>query len=60
MVSINKNAKAKKSKIDFYTPYTLRNALTKGDFLTRIGMLIMGAGNIFRKQIGKGIFYLFF
>jgi len=60
MVSIKKNAKAKKSKIDFYTPYTLRNALTKGDFLTRIGMLIMGAGNIFRKQIGKGIFYLFF
>lgn len=60
MVSIKKNAKAKKSKIDFYTPYTLRNALTKGDFLTRIGVLIMGAGNIFRKQIGKGIFYLFF
>lgn len=60
MVSIKKKAKANKSKIDFYTPYTFKNALTKGDFLTRIGMLIMGAGNLFRKQIGKGIFYLFF
>ena len=33
---------------EFYTPYTVKAALTKGDVFTYITMLIMGFGNIVR------------
>jgi arabinogalactan oligomer/maltooligosaccharide transport system permease protein len=56
-----KNKKIKsKENTDFYSPYTMKNAITKGDIFTKIAMLVMGFGNVARKQIGKGIFFLFF
>lgn len=47
-------------KADYIPPsrYTLRAALTQGDVLTRVSFLILGAGNIARKQIVKGILFL--
>lgn len=43
---------------EFYTPYTVKAALTKGDVFTYITMLIMGLGNIVRGQIVKGLLFL--
>ena len=43
---------------EFYTPYTVKAALTKGDVFTYITMLIMGFGNIVRGQIVKGLLFL--
>ncbi len=37
---------------------SVRNALKEGDLLTRLSVLIMGAGNIGRKQFIKGFLYL--
>ncbi len=50
--------KAAKSKKEFFNPYSLKNAVTKGDVLTRLSMLIMGLGNLAHKQIIKGLLYL--
>lgn len=51
--------KMKKKKVsDFYTPYTVRAAVKNGDAFTRLSMLIMGFGNMARKQFLKGIMYL--
>ena len=52
-----KKAKVGNNK-EFTTPYTVTNAVTKGDFITKLSMLIMGLGNIAHKQIGKGICFL--
>lgn len=52
-----KKAKGGNNK-EFATPYTVTNAVTKGDFITKLSMLIMGLGNIAHKQIGKGICFL--
>ncbi|MGN0351419.1 MAG: carbohydrate ABC transporter permease [Roseburia sp.] len=49
---------AKKSKKEFFNPYSLKNAVTKGDIFTRLSMLIMGLGNLAHKQIGKGLMFL--
>lgn len=43
---------------EFYTPYTVKNALCKGDVFTYISALIMGFGNMVRGQIIKGLLFL--
>lgn len=48
--------KKKKGKI-VSSPYTLKNALAKGDWATRLTVLIMGAGNIAKGQVVKGILF---
>jgi len=49
---------SKKKKSEFKSPYTVANALTKGDIFTRLSVVIMGLGNAARKQIGKGLIFL--
>lgn len=46
------------SKKEFADPYTVINAVTKGNIITKLSMLVMGLGNIAHKQIGKGIAFL--
>ena len=46
------------SKKEFADPYTVTNAVTKGNIITKLSMLVMGLGNIAHKQIGKGIMFL--
>lgn len=54
-----KKADTKKKKVkEFQTPYTVTNAVKKGNAITRISMLIMGFGNIAHKQIVKGLMFL--
>ena len=36
----------------------MKNALLKGDLFTRLSLLIMGFGNIVRKQFIKGLLFL--
>lgn len=48
----------KKRVNDFPTPYTFFNAVKKGDIITKLSMLIMGAGNIAHQQIIKGLIFL--
>ena len=43
---------------EFSTPYTVTNAVAKGNIITKLSLLIMGLGNIAHKQIGKGIMFL--
>lgn len=47
-------------KADYIPPsrYTLRAAAKDGDALTRLSFLILGAGNLARKQIVKGLLFL--
>ncbi len=40
------------------SPYSLRAALAKGDWFTRLSVLVWGLGNFARKQIVKGILWL--
>ena len=49
--------KVKKGK-EFASPYTVTNAVKKGDIFTRLSMLVMGLGNIVHKQFVKGIMFL--
>jgi arabinogalactan oligomer/maltooligosaccharide transport system permease protein len=49
-------AKTKKAKE--YNPYSLKNAITKGDIWTKISMVVMGAGMAAHKQVVKGIIVL--
>lgn len=49
-----KPAKQKKRSM-FYTPYTVLNALTKGDIWTRLSVVVMGLGNMVRGQVLKGL-----
>lgn len=48
----------KRKPSEFTTEYTVTNAFKKGDLLTRLSFLIMGAGNIARKQFVKGLLFL--
>lgn len=50
--------KQKKHVKDFQTPYTVANACKKGDLYTKLGLVILGSGNLARKQIVKGILFL--
>lgn len=51
--------KAGKKRVnEFPTPYTVMNAIKKGDVFTKVSLVIMGFGNIVHKQIGKGIMFL--
>ena len=52
-----KPAKQKKRSM-FYTPYTVLNAITKGDIFTKLSMVIMGLGCMVRGQVMKGICWL--
>ncbi len=49
----------KRKPSEFATEYTVTNALMKGDILTRLSFILLGAGNIARKQIVKGLLFLF-
>lgn len=52
-----KKGKVKKAN-SFETPYTIKNAITKGDWATHISLLVMGFGNLVHKQIVKGLIFL--
>ncbi|MBQ7433046.1 MAG: sugar ABC transporter permease [Lachnospiraceae bacterium] len=47
-----------KKASDFATPYTVSNAVSKGNLITKLSMLIMGLGCFAHKQIIKGLIYL--
>ena len=49
---------AKNIKNGFARTITLKNALQRGDILTRLSAIIMGLGNLCRKQIIRGCIYL--
>ena len=49
----------KVKKGEFYTEYTVRNAIKNGDLFTKLSMFILGAGNFARKEFIKGILFLF-
>lgn len=53
------SAEKKKRGKEFATPYTLRGALKEGNLATRLTVLIMGAGNVAKGQVIKGILYFF-
>ena len=48
----------KKRVNEFPTDYTVKAAVTKGGFETKLSMLIMGFGNIMHKQVLKGLVFL--
>lgn len=51
-------AEIKKKKASMFdTPYTLKNAFAKGDIFVRLSCVIMGLGNMVRKQVIKGLLY---
>ena len=50
--------KAGKRKSEFESPYTVTGAVTKGNAITKLSLLIMGLGNLVHKQIGKGLMFL--
>lgn len=54
----NADTKKKKELTGFETPYTLKNAIVKGDIFTKLSIVIMGFGNIVRKQVIKGLLFL--
>lgn len=43
---------------EFYTPYTVWNALTKGNWKTRLSAVIMGFGQLAGHRFIKGLMYL--
>ncbi len=45
---------------DYIPPsrYTVRAAIAQGDIFTRLSLIILGTGNIARKQITKGLIFL--
>lgn len=51
--------KRKKRVNNFPSPYTVTNAVLKGGVMTKLSMLIMGAGNVAHRQIVKGLLFLF-
>lgn len=53
-----KGKAGKKKNKEFYNPYSVTNAVKKGDIFTRLSMLIMGLGNFARGQIAKGLAFL--
>ncbi len=48
----------KKRVNEFPTPYTCKNAVTKGGMETKLSMVLMGFGNIVHGQLVKGLLYL--
>lgn len=50
--------KSGSKKREFAEPYTVTKAVIKGGAATRLSLLIMGFGNIARRQIGKGLMFL--
>lgn len=48
----------KKRVNNFPNPYTVGAAVKKGDAFTKLGILIMGCGNLARKQVVKGVLFL--
>lgn len=48
----------KKRVNEFPTPYTCKNAVTKGGIETKLSMILMGFGNIVHGQMVKGLMYL--
>lgn len=48
----------KREPSEFDTEYTVKNAVKNGDLATKLSFLFMGAGNIARRQIAKGILFL--
>ena len=44
--------------LEFDTPYTVRDALTKGGMETKLSAVVMGLGNIMHGQIAKGLLFL--
>ncbi|KFI92971.1 Maltodextrin transport system permease protein malC [Bifidobacterium stellenboschense] len=40
------------------SPYSVRNALTRGDVFTKLSALVFGLGNLVRKQFVKGALFL--
>ena len=50
-------SKKKKIRRSDY-PYTVFKAMRNGDWITRLSFLIMGFGNIVRKQFVKGLSFL--
>lgn len=50
--------KRKKHFNEFPTPYTVSNAVKKGGAMTKLSMIVMGAGNLVHKQIVKGLIFL--
>lgn len=55
---MKKKSKARKKAREFSNDYTVTKALIKGDFFTKLSFVIMGLGNIARKQIIKGLLFL--
>ena len=55
---VKKKKKALKGPAEFNNEYNLQNALKKGDIFTKLSFVIMGLGNIVRKQIIKGLIFL--
>lgn len=50
--------KRKRRVTDFPSPYTVTDACKKGDLSTRLGLILMGSGNLAHRQIVKGILFL--
>lgn len=48
----------KRKPSDFPTEYTVSNAFKKGDALTKLSFLLLGVGNVAKKQVVKGILFL--
>ena len=48
----------KKKINEFPTPYTCRNAISKGGMETKLSIVLMGFGNIVHGQIVKGLIFL--
>lgn len=44
--------------LEFDTPYTVTNALSKGGAETKLSALVMGLGNMAHKQVLKGLLFL--
>ena len=44
--------------LEFDTPYTVTNALSKGGAETKLSALVMGLGNMVHKQVLKGLLFL--
>lgn len=49
----------KRKPSEFATEYTVTNAFKKGDIITKLSFLLLGVGNIARKQIVKGLLFIF-
>ncbi|TCD54207.1 sugar ABC transporter permease [Alloscardovia theropitheci] len=57
---VSRRSRGIRRKADYIPPsrYTLRAAAAQGDIFTRLSFLILGLGNMARKQIVKGLIFL--